>query len=73
MLARKSLEARSAMTIPEIANSQIMINPQIVNPQISLVSLLKIANPHIFKEKNSVKDPDPHWFSYIWISVAEYR
>jgi len=41
-----------------------MIDPQIANPQISLVSRLKIAKPQIFKEKSSVPDPDPHWFSY---------
>jgi hypothetical protein len=40
-----------------------MINPQIANPQISIVSSPQIANPEISKEKSSVSDPNPLWFA----------
>jgi hypothetical protein len=39
----------------------VMINPQIVNPQISMVS--QSPNGISSKENSGVSDPDPHWFA----------
>jgi hypothetical protein len=41
----------------------VVINPEIANPKISLVS--QSANPQVCKEKIRVSDPDPHWFASI--------
>jgi hypothetical protein len=41
----------------------VMINPQITNPPISLVSQSANRKSAICKEKSSVFGSDPHWFA----------
>jgi hypothetical protein len=70
---RKS--ANSWLILQSQIRKFVMINPQMANPQISLVSQSTDANPQISicKEKVSVSDPDPHWFVLIRIYILDYE
>jgi hypothetical protein len=41
----------------------VLINPQITNPKIPLWSQFANSKYANLLEKNSVSDPDPHWFA----------